>query len=110
SQQPCVGRAEDITQASFGVVLEVEVAWATTRCRKVGAQRRERGDNRLRAAVESKRAKRPFAHVEALRHVVEHPLRTTCGVLGEQAKGDGSLEQACAFGVDTFGRVAKFAQ
>ena len=43
--------------------------------------RAARADHRLRAAVEAKRAKGALTHVEAVRHVAEHPLRTASGVL-----------------------------
>src|SRR5437762_10335025 len=63
---------------------------------EVGAQGRERVDHGFRAAVEAKSAQGAFAHVEALRHVVERseehtselqsPMYLVCRLLLEKKK------------------------
>jgi len=94
-----VGSAVHITHASVGVIGELQIAGPATRGPD-SAYGGQCANDRLGRAVQAKRAERSLAHIEALRHVVEHPLQATPSVLREQAEGDGDLEQARLVSID----------
>src|ERR1051326_488950 len=104
-----VRSAIDVARTSVWIVLDLQLARSAAASSEVAAHRGERADDRFGRAVETKRAERAFALIEARWHVVEHPLGAARRVLGQESQPDGRLVDSALVRIYGVARIAELA-
>src|SRR6202023_1309717 len=97
-----VGGSIHKVQPGVRIVRKLKIAGLTAAGAEIRMQGSQRADDGLWAAVEVESAERALALVEAVRHVVEHPLGAAGGMVGKQPEHDGRLVEGGSIGVEGF--------